>query len=80
MFNTAAHINVLPNGDRVLVTGSGRAAVIPHYPLARRPPVLQRRRLARGKGSTPWLKVTASDALGGSIAQTTANAYTIGSI
>ncbi|ACU69976.1 hypothetical protein Caci_1050 [Catenulispora acidiphila DSM 44928] len=30
------------------------------------------------KGSTPWLKVTASDALGGSITQTTANAYTIG--
>lgn len=30
------------------------------------------------KGSTPWLKVTASDALGGSIAQTVDNAYTIG--
>ncbi|WP_323747460.1 hypothetical protein [Catenulispora rubra] len=30
------------------------------------------------KGSTPWLKVTATDALGGSIAQTVANAYTIG--
>lgn len=29
-------------------------------------------------GSTPWLKVTATDALGGSIAQTVANAYTIG--
>ncbi|MEZ0110982.1 hypothetical protein ABH920_004997 [Catenulispora sp. EB89] len=30
------------------------------------------------KGSTPWLKVTATDALGGSITQTVANAYTIG--
>ncbi|MEY9930766.1 hypothetical protein ABH926_005413 [Catenulispora sp. GP43] len=30
------------------------------------------------KGSTPWLKVTASDALGGSITQTVDNAYTIG--
>ncbi|WP_370380721.1 hypothetical protein [Catenulispora sp. GAS73] len=30
------------------------------------------------KGSTPWLKVTATDALGGSIAQTVDNAYTIG--
>ncbi|NUR62409.1 MAG: hypothetical protein HOV87_27690 [Catenulispora sp.] len=30
------------------------------------------------KGSTPWLKVTAADALGGSITQTVANAYTIG--
>ena len=30
------------------------------------------------KGSTPWLKVTASDTLGGSITQTVANAYTIG--
>jgi hypothetical protein len=29
-------------------------------------------------GSTPWLKVTATDALGGSITQTVANAYTIG--
>jgi hypothetical protein len=29
-------------------------------------------------GSAPWLKVTATDALGGSIAQTVANAYTIG--
>ncbi|WP_194907033.1 hypothetical protein [Catenulispora rubra] len=30
------------------------------------------------KGSTPWLKVTATDAIGGSISQTVANAYTIG--
>ena len=30
------------------------------------------------KGATPWLKVTATDALGGSITQTVANAYTIG--
>jgi hypothetical protein len=30
------------------------------------------------KGSMPWLKVTATDALGGSISQTVANAYTIG--
>ena len=30
------------------------------------------------KGSTPWLKVTATDTLGGSITQTVANAYTIG--
>jgi hypothetical protein len=30
------------------------------------------------KGSAPWLKVTATDALGGSITQTVANAYTIG--
>jgi hypothetical protein len=30
------------------------------------------------KGSTPWLKVTATDALGGSITQTIANAYTVG--
>ncbi|MEY9858248.1 hypothetical protein ABH935_003861 [Catenulispora sp. GAS73] len=30
------------------------------------------------KGGTPWLKVTATDALGGSITQTVANAYTIG--
>ena len=30
------------------------------------------------QGSTPWLKVTAADALGGSITQTVANAYTIG--
>ncbi|MEZ0111883.1 hypothetical protein ABH920_005901 [Catenulispora sp. EB89] len=30
------------------------------------------------KGSTPWLKVTATDALGGSITQTVANAYTTG--
>ena len=29
-------------------------------------------------GSAPWLKVTATDALGGSITQTVANAYTIG--
>ena len=29
-------------------------------------------------GSTPWLKVTATDALGGSITQTVDNAYTIG--
>lgn len=27
------------------------------------------------KGSTPWLKVTATDAIGGSISQTVANAY-----
>jgi hypothetical protein len=33
---------------------------------------------AAAKGGTPWLKVTASDALGGSITQTVANAYTIG--
>jgi hypothetical protein len=33
---------------------------------------------AAAKGATPWLKVTASDALGGSITQTVANAYTIG--
>ncbi|WP_194926050.1 hypothetical protein [Catenulispora pinisilvae] len=30
------------------------------------------------KGATPWLKVTATDALGGSISQTVDNAYTIG--
>ncbi|MBS2545470.1 hypothetical protein KGQ19_01170 [Catenulispora sp. NL8] len=30
------------------------------------------------KGSTPWLKVTATDAIGGSISQTVADAYTIG--
>ncbi|WP_194898446.1 hypothetical protein [Catenulispora pinisilvae] len=30
------------------------------------------------KGSTPWLKVTATDAIGGSISQTVANAYSIG--
>lgn len=30
------------------------------------------------KGSAPWLKVTASDAIGGSISQTVADAYTIG--
>ncbi|MEY9856987.1 hypothetical protein ABH935_002595 [Catenulispora sp. GAS73] len=30
------------------------------------------------KGGTPWLKVTATDVLGGSITQTVANAYTIG--
>jgi len=30
------------------------------------------------KGVMPWLKVTATDALGGSITQTVANAYTIG--
>jgi hypothetical protein len=30
------------------------------------------------KGSTPWLKVTPTDALGGWITQTVANAYTIG--
>ncbi|MEY9927501.1 hypothetical protein ABH926_002135 [Catenulispora sp. GP43] len=30
------------------------------------------------KGATPWLKVTATDALGGSITQTVANAYTVG--
>ncbi|GAA1974672.1 hypothetical protein [Catenulispora subtropica] len=30
------------------------------------------------KGGTPWLKVGATDALGGSITQTVANAYTIG--
>ncbi|NUR28463.1 MAG: hypothetical protein HOV83_21925 [Catenulispora sp.] len=30
------------------------------------------------QGSTPWLKVSASDELGGSITQTVANAYTIG--
>ncbi|MBS2547149.1 hypothetical protein KGQ19_09720 [Catenulispora sp. NL8] len=30
------------------------------------------------KGSSAWLKVTATDALGGSITQTVANAYTIG--
>ncbi|MEZ0107623.1 hypothetical protein ABH920_001615 [Catenulispora sp. EB89] len=30
------------------------------------------------KGSRPWLKVTATDAIGGSISQTVANAYTIG--
>ncbi|MEY9928023.1 hypothetical protein ABH926_002657 [Catenulispora sp. GP43] len=30
------------------------------------------------KGATPWLKVTATDTLGGSISQTIANAYTIG--
>lgn len=33
---------------------------------------------AAAKGATPWLKVAASDALGGSITQTVANAYTIG--
>ncbi|MFD0632481.1 hypothetical protein ACFQ9X_13540 [Catenulispora yoronensis] len=33
---------------------------------------------AAAAGSTPWLKVTATDALGGSITQTVANAYTIG--
>ncbi|WP_194921766.1 hypothetical protein [Catenulispora rubra] len=30
------------------------------------------------KGSTPWLRVTATDTVGGSITQTTDNAYTIG--
>ncbi|WP_194891624.1 hypothetical protein [Catenulispora pinisilvae] len=30
------------------------------------------------KGVTPWLKVTATDALGGSISQTVDNAYTVG--
>jgi len=32
------------------------------------------------KGTTPWLKVTATDAVAGSISQTVANAYTIGSL
>jgi hypothetical protein len=34
---------------------------------------------AAAKGATPWLKVTATDAVGGTISQTVENAYTIGS-
>jgi len=30
------------------------------------------------KGTMPWLKVTAADAIGGSISQIVADAYTIG--